>query len=146
MQLQVTMISTFKCWYQIKLSRPLSQHTVIPGLVWLVSHVMLVTKTRVRLARWSQEKSGPIVMSDEGGNQAAPGRASRDIRLCPDPVLPLQSVTLGAEDQLLAAIILSGAVSCYGGVRPCWVRLCEVSPNNYARPAQSQSSRQIPSL
>ena len=63
-----------------------------------------------------------------------------------DLVLPLQSVTLGAEDQLLAAIIFSGAVRCYEGVRPCWVRLCEVSPNNYARPAQSQSSRQIPSL
>ena len=62
-----------------------------------------------------------------------------------DLVLPLQSVTLGAEDQLLAAIIFSGAVCCYEGVRPS-VRLCEVSPNNYARPAQSQSSRQIPSL
>ena len=110
------MISTFKYWYQIKPSRPVSQHTMIPMVwVWPVSHVMLVTKTRVRLARWSQEKSGPLLWAMRWRRQSGQTRqpASRDIRLCHDPVPPLQSVTVGAEDQLLAAIILFRAV-CMG--------------------------------
>ena len=130
------MISTFKYWYQIKPSRPVSQHTMIPMVwVWPVSHVMLVTKTRVRLARWSQEKSGPLLWAMRWRRQSGQTRqpASRDIRLCHDPVLPLQSVTVGAEYQLLAAIILFGAV-CMGeysserqGGKLFWAKFSKIS-------------------
>ena len=120
-QLRVTMISTFKCWYQIKLSRPLTTHNERGNVwVWPVSHVMLVTKTRVRLARWSQEKSGPIVMSDATQRWRRQPDDTRALSWQLHETLFITSCLCrvsvrAAGNQLLVGTIFSGTVRCYEG-------------------------------
>ena len=122
------------------ITAPLTTHRV-----WLVSPVMWSQKL-VSGSRVVTRKVGAIVMSDAS---AAPMKEA--IRRHQGPLVTVirRSSLPGASARCLLSInywpgVYFQAHWCV--MRSQAVRLCEVSPNNYARPAQSQSSRQIPSL